>query len=193
MVIGEERLEKKIQQNKTSRDPSALGGQDKKKANNKSTDLTGAKIGLTGASNESGSSFKSKTWPSFKELLAKYEKQGTVQKKEKQSGEAKDVSSSSKLQEQSVCHSNQNNYYGPVTPWFHPYFYTPMDYNRMHMQSYYIQYPPIYPNYVSPQRPIIASNDLVKRDFGCSKEDMKQDTKYLQPRWCPLGLSHTQK
>ena len=22
---------------------------------------------------------------------------------------------------------------------------------------------------------------------------MKQDSKYLQPRWCPSGLSHTQK
>ena len=191
MIIGEERPEKKMQQNKTSRDASMLGGQDKKKANNKSTSLTGAKIGLTGASNESGSSFKSKTWPSFKELLAKYEKQGTVQKKEKQSGEAKDVSSSSKLQEQSVCCSHQSN--GPFTPWFHPYFYMPMDYSRMHMQSYYIQYPPIYPSYASPQRPIVASNNLVKKDFSCSKKDMKQDSRYSQPRWCPSGLSHTQK
>ena len=105
MIIGEERPEKKIQQNKTSRDASTLGGQDKKKANNKSTGLTisnggltgptgltGVKTGLTGASSESRGSSKSKTQPSFKELLAKYEKQGAIQKKEKQSGEAKDVS-----------------------------------------------------------------------------------------------------
>ena len=78
MIIGEERPKKKMQQNKTSRDPSALGGQDKKKANNKSTGLTGAKIGLTGASDESGGSSKSKTRPSFKKLLAKYEKQGSI-------------------------------------------------------------------------------------------------------------------
>ena len=61
------------------------------------------------------------------------------------------------------------------------------------MQSYYIQFPPMYPNYASPQRPIVASNDLVKGDFNCSKEDVRQDSKYLQPRWCPSGLSRTQK
>jgi hypothetical protein len=70
----------------------------------------------------------------------------------------------------------------------YPYFYTHIDYSRMHMQSYYIQYPPMYPNHVSPQRPIVASNNLVKKDFDCSKEDeksTKQGLKYLQPRWCP--------
>ena len=61
------------------------------------------------------------------------------------------------------------------------------------MQSYYIQYPFMYQNHTSPQRPIVASNNLVKEDFGCSKEDMKQDSRYLQPRWCPLGLSRTQE
>ena len=195
-----------MQQNKISRDPSTLGGQDKRKTDNKSigltgsrggltgtTGLTGTKTGLTGACRESGSFSRNKTRLSFKELLAKYEKQEVIQKKEKRSDEAKDVSSSSNLQEQSVCCSHQRNYHGPFAPWFHPYFYTPMDYSRMHMQSYYIQYPPIYSNYASPQRPIVASNNLVKEDFGCSKEDMKQDSRYLQPRWCPSGLSHTQK
>ena len=113
MIIGEERPEKKIQQNKTSRDASTLRGQDKRKADSKSTGLTGVKTGLTGASNESVGSFKSKIRPSFKKLLARYEKQGTAQKKEKQSGEVKDVSLLSKLQEQLVCCSHQSNYYGP--------------------------------------------------------------------------------
>ena len=103
------------------------------------------------------------------------------------------MSSSSKLQEQSVCYSHQSNYYGSFTLCFHSYFYTPMDYSRMHLQSYYIQYTPIYLNYASPQRPIVASNNLVKKDFSCSKEDMKQDSRNLQPRWCPSSLSHTQK
>jgi len=61
------------------------------------------------------------------------------------------------------------------------------------MQSYYIHYPPIYPSYAS-QRPI--SVNLVKKDIDCSKEcekGIKQDSKYLQLRWCPTGLSHTQK
>ena len=61
------------------------------------------------------------------------------------------------------------------------------------MQPYYIQYPSIYPNCI-PQRPI--SNNLVEKELNCSKEgekDVKKDSKYLQPRWCPSGLSHTQK
>jgi len=64
------------------------------------------------------------------------------------------------------------------------------------MQPYFIQYPLIYLNYGTTQRPIVASNNLVRKDFVCSKEgekNMKQDSKYLQPRWCPSGLSHTQK
>ena len=71
-----------------------------------------------------------------------------------------------------------------------------MDYSKIHMQSYYIQYPPIYLNYALPQRPVVSSNDLVKRDIDCIKADekgAKQDSKYLQPKWCPSGLSHTQK
>ena len=44
------------------------------------TGLTGAKTGLTGASSESENSSKAKNWirPSFKELLAKYEKEGAA-------------------------------------------------------------------------------------------------------------------
>ena len=64
------------------------------------------------------------------------------------------------------------------------------------MQSYYIQYHPMYPNYALPQKPVVSSNDLVKHDIDCSKADekgSKRDSKYLQPKWCPSGLSHTQK
>ena len=72
----------------------------------------------------------------------------------------------------------------------------PMDYSMINMQSYYIQYPPMYPNYALPQRPVVSSNVLVKKDIECSKADekgSKRDLKYLQPKWCPSGLSHTQK
>ena len=66
-----------------------LGGQDKEReADNKSTGLTGHSsgltgstghgTGLTGASSKSGNSSKIKTMPSFKELLAKYEKEGSA-------------------------------------------------------------------------------------------------------------------
>jgi len=54
----------------------------------------------------------------------------------------------------------------------------------------------MYPNYALPQRPVVANNNLIKKDVGCSKADeksTKEDSKYLQPRWCPSGLSHTQK
>ena len=64
------------------------------------------------------------------------------------------------------------------------------------MHPYFIQYSSTYPSYGSSQRPIVASDNLVKSKPDCSKEgekDMKQDNKYLQPRWCPSGLSHTQK
>ena len=90
--------------------------------------------------------------------------------------------------------SQGNLFNGPIAPWYCWYpCYMPLDYSRMHMQSYYIHYPPIYPSFAS-QRPI--SDNLVKRDTDCSKEcekNIKQDSKYLQPRWCPSGLSHTQK
>ena len=168
-------------------------------SNSGPTGLTGAKIGLTGAPSKSGNSSgtKDKKRPSFKELLAKYEKKGAVQKLKEPSNKVKDTKPSSELQER----SGQGNYAssnGPIAPWYCwcPYFYTSMDYSRMHMQSYYIQYPSIYPNHASPQRPIVASNNLVKKDVDCSKEvekSAKQDSKYLQPRWCPSGLSHTQK
>ena len=64
---------------------------------------------------------------------------------------------------------------------------------RLWMNPYYILYTFIYPTYIS-QR--LISNNLVEKNFNCSKEgetDMKKDSKYLQPRWCPSGLSHTQK
>ena len=54
----------------------------------------------------------------------------------------------------------------------------------------------MYPNHALLQRLIVASNNPVKQDVDCSKENGKskeQDSKYLQPRWCPSGLSHTQK
>ena len=63
---------------------SSAGEQDKKeKTSDKPTGLTDTQTGPTGASSESESSSKRKMRPSFKELLAKYEKQGATQKKKK--------------------------------------------------------------------------------------------------------------
>jgi len=87
VIIGEERPKRKVLQKKTPRvaaKASTLGGQGgNKKANSKTTGLTGATgptgilTGLTGVSSEIGnfSKVKNRTRLSFKELLAKYEKQ----------------------------------------------------------------------------------------------------------------------
>ena len=189
MIMGDERPEKKLTPQAAAM-TSTLGGHDKKKkkADCKSTGLTGpnssltgstgltsSRTGVTGAPSESGSPSKSKTRPSFKEILAKFQKQGAIQKKEKQPGKAKDTKPSSKCQEQSGSFQRQGNYTsfdGPIAIWYcwYPYFYTLMNYNRMHMQSYYIQYPSIYPNHASLQRPVVASNNLVKRDIFAAKQ-----------------------
>ena len=96
------------------------------------------------------------------------------------------MKSTSTSGEQSNHRPCQNNcaamqYSGPIAPWFwpNPCSYTSLDYSRMHMQSYYIHYPPIYSSYAS-QRPI--SDDLVKKDTDCIKKcekGIKQDSKYL--------------
>ena len=184
VVVGEERHEKKVLQSKTPRvatEASTLGGQDKEReADNKSTGPTGhsggltgstghsggltGSTGLTGTPSKSGNSSKSKTRSSFKELLAKYEKEGTAQKR--RSSKVKDMKSSTKHQEQSDSHPRQIDTPSnePVTPWYgwFPYSCLPMDYSRIYMQSYYIQYHPMYPNYALPQRPVVSINDLVK-------------------------------
>ena len=66
----------------------------------------------------------------------------------------------------------------------------------MYMHPHFIQYSPIYPSHGASQRPIVASDNLVKSKPKCSQDgekDVKQDNQYLQLRWCPSGLSHTQK
>ena len=134
VVVGEERHEKKVLHNKTpwvATEASTLGGQDKEKgADSESTGLTGSKggltgptgltgsrIDLTGAPSKSGNSSKIKTRPSFKELLAKYEKGGSAKRQKGPPSEVKDTGLSSRHQEQ----SSQDNYTsssGPIVPWY---------------------------------------------------------------------------
>ena len=66
----------------------AEGQGKKKKADSKSS-------GLTGAPSKSENSSRSKTRPSFKELLAKYVKEGIAQRQKGRLSEAKDTGSSS--------------------------------------------------------------------------------------------------
>jgi len=129
VVVGEERHEKKVLQSKTPRvatEASTLMGQDKEReADNKSTGLTGHSGGLTGSTgrgtgltgtpSKSGNSSKSKTRPSFKELLAKYEKEGSAQRQKGPPSKVKDTGSSSRHQEQS-SQSNYTSSSRPITP-----------------------------------------------------------------------------
>jgi hypothetical protein len=66
----------------------------------------------------------------------------------------------------------------------------------MHMQTYIIQYPSTYQNCGASQRPIVVNDNLVKSESVDSKEgeeNMKQNSRYLQTRWCPSSLTRTQK
>ena len=99
--------------------------------------LIGVETCLTVApsKHENSSKVKDKKRPSFKELLAKYEKERIAQK---QKSKAKDMKPSSKRQEQSGFYPNQGNYAtfdGPIAPWYcwYSYFYSYMDYSRMHI------------------------------------------------------------
>ena len=146
---------------------STFGGQKQKKEAESAK--TGLETGLTGQSGNSGKNSRNKREkerPSFKELLAKYEKKGVVQKQKGRPDKAKDTKPSSSQEQSSLGQGNLFN--GPIAPWYCWYScYMPLDYSRMHMQSYYIHYPSIYPSFAS-QRPI--SDNLIKKDIDCSKE-----------------------
>ena len=136
---------------------------------------------------------------SFKELLTKYKRKGATQKQKRRPNKVNGAKPSWDVESnQILIHVAPYSFDRPVTPWFwsYPHYYTPLDYRKMQMQLYFIQYPFIYLSYGTSQRPVVTSNNLVERDFDCSKEgekNIKQDSKYLQPMWCPSGLSHTQK
>ena len=106
MIIGEERPEKKMLQNKTSRaatKTSTLGVQGKeKKTNSKLTGLTGVQTGLTGAPSKSENSSTSevRTRPSFEELLAKNEREEAAQKHKIRPNEAEVANSMSTASQQ---------------------------------------------------------------------------------------------
>ena len=93
---------------------------------------------------------------SFKQLLAKYEEKVATQRQKEQSDQAKDAKPSSKSHEQSASPLQQGNnifapylFGEPVALWFwsYPYYYIPLDYSRMYMHPYFIQYSSIYPSH----------------------------------------------
>ena len=193
---------------------STLGGQGKKTGST-STGLTGAQAGLTGSQTGLTSvshrsdrcpqkvqrcpESKKKVRPSFEELLAKYKRKGVAQKQKDQPKGAKGVKIPPRHKRQEGLHNQQGNFasaqylfVGSVMPfsWYYPCYYSPADYSSMYMKPYMITYP-------NCDRPVVSSNNLVRSDVCTTnkpgKDNNKQNSKDMQPRWCPSGLSHTQK
>jgi hypothetical protein len=140
----------------------------------------------------------------FEELLAKYKKKGASQKQGGRPNKGKNLKLSTKNQNiPCYCKSQENyvvapySYARPTSPWSwsYPCYYSPLDYANLHMRSYMIQYSPTYVNHDSMQRPIVLDNNLVGSASINSKGGHKDndESKYSQPRWCPSGLTHTQK
>ena len=93
-----------------------MGG-DKKGARSTKTGLTGLETGLTGLSGNSAKNpnDKTKARPSFKEILAKYEKKGVVQKQRGRPDKVKHTKPSSSQEQSSLSQGNSFN--GPIAPW----------------------------------------------------------------------------
>jgi hypothetical protein len=190
---------------------STLGGQDKiKTTGTASTGLTGAQTSLTGASGRSDrclqkgsrcSKPKKKGRLSFNELLAKYKRGGATKDQSNQPIGAKGVKAPPR--HKGIHHQRgkftQYPFVGSVMPssWYYPCYYSPVDYSSMYMNSYMIQYPVAYSNYNALQRPIVCNSNLVKNNVCTTikqgENSNKLKAKEMQPRWCPSGLSHTQK
>jgi hypothetical protein len=69
--------------------------------------------------------------------------------------------------------------------------------SSMYMKPYMIQYTIAHPNYGKLQRPIAHNNNLVKNNVCATIKQVgrsnEQNSKGMQPRWYPSGLSRTQK
>jgi hypothetical protein len=133
--------------------------------------------------------------------LAKYKREGATKDQSNQPIGAKGVKAPPR--HKGIHHQRGNfsqyPFVGSVMPssWYYPCYYSPADYSSMYMNSYMIQYPVTYSNYNALQRPIVCNSNLVKNNVCTTiKQGVnsnKQNAKEMQPRWCPSGLSHTQK
>jgi hypothetical protein len=133
--------------------------------------------------------------------LAKYKREGATKDQSNQPIGAKGVKAPPR--HKGIHHQRGNfsqyPFVGSVMPssWYYPCYYSPADYSSMYMNSYMIQYPFTYSNYNALQRPIVCNSNLVKNNVCTTiKQGVnsnKQNAKEMQPRWCPSGLSHTQK
>jgi hypothetical protein len=142
---------------------------------------------------------KKKARSSFNELLAKYKREGATKDRSNQPNGAKGIKAPPRHK---GIHHQQGNFsqypfVGSVMPssWYYPCYYSPADYSSMYMNSYMIQYLIAYSNYNALQRPIVFNSNLVKvcTTIKQGENRNKQKAKEMQPRWCPLSLSHTQQ
>jgi hypothetical protein len=165
--------------------------------------LTVSQSGLTAISRKIGDAPKRKVRPSFEELLAKYKRKGAARKRKNQPNGAKGEKAPPRHEKRESAHHQQGNFaypfVGSVTPcsWYYPCYYSPTDYSSMYMKSYMIQYPVAHPNYGELQRPIAYNNNMVKNNVCTTIKQSggshEQNSKGMQSRWCPSGLSRTQK
>jgi hypothetical protein len=133
--------------------------------------------------------------------LAKYKREGATKDRSNQPSGAKSVKATPRRKGSHHQRGNSSQYpfVGSVmsSSWYYPWYYSPADYSSMYMNSYMIQYPVAYSNYNALQRPIVCNSNLVKNNVCTTikqgENSNKQNAKEMQPRWCPSGLSHTQK
>jgi hypothetical protein len=58
------------------------------------------------------------------------------------------------------------------------------------MQLYYIQYPTVHLNHASPQRPVVVSNNLVKKVFIAARR-MRREQSKIQNIYSRGGVPQT--
>jgi hypothetical protein len=159
--------------------------------------------GLTAISKKIGDAPKRKVRPSFEELMAKYKRKGAARKRKNQPNGAKGEKAPPRHEKRESAHHQQGNFaypfVGSVTPCssYYPCYYSPNDYSSMYMKPYMIQYPIAHPNYGELQRPIAYNKNLVKNNVCTTikqgEGSNEQNSKGMQPRWCPSGFSRSQK
>jgi hypothetical protein len=133
--------------------------------------------------------------------LAKYKREGATKDQSNQPSSAKSVKATPRRKGSHHQRGNFSQYpfVESVMPssWYYPWYYSPADYSSMYMNSYMIQYPFAYSNYNALRRSIVCNGNLVKKNVCTTikqgENNNKQNAKEMHPRWCPSGLSHTQK
>ena len=161
------------------------------------TGISNAGAGFSDSCNKSGNSSNMMKRPTFSELLAIYKKKGAAGKKGRSCSSAASTSPhAGNVRSSSIINSSTAACY-PVrltTPWSWPYLYCfppPAHANMLVHPN--LQYPVIYPHHGVSTRPINENLAKGVSTVPNMREDNERGSEDLWPRWCPLGLFHTQK